>query len=93
MEDKEYIALGKAFETLLSSGRVRMVGSACLGESGYQHMGLEFWTDHQEVPGIEEYNENSKSRIFRYILGQVDVPTSEMDLPSLMDLIGVFSTN
>ena len=29
-----------------AGGRVRVVGSACLGEPGYQHIGLELWTQH-----------------------------------------------
>jgi len=65
--DKKYIALGKAFELFLSNERFRILGTAELGKSGYQHIGMEIWTKHKDFP--EDWNETNKQIIYKYILG------------------------
>lgn len=34
-------------------GRVRVLGTAKLGQRGYQHIGLELWTEHPCAPGYD----------------------------------------
>lgn len=86
MNDRDYIALGKAFELFLTNDRFRVLGTACLGKPGYQHMGLEIWTEYKDFP--EEVCEDNKRQIFTYILGMKGI--SNRFLPSIEDLIREF---
>lgn len=37
------------WRALMSCQRIRVLGSAGLGSTEYQHMGLELWTKHMDV--------------------------------------------
>ena len=67
--DKEYIALGKAFELFLSNERFRILGTAELGKSGYQHIGMEIWTKYNSSLLTPEVTEDNKKILYKYILG------------------------
>lgn len=87
MDEKKYIALGKAFELFLSNERFRILGTAQLGEPGYQHIGMEVWTQYPDFP--ERTNETNKSIIYRYILGMKGVCDLGIQV-SIEDLINAF---
>ena len=90
---EEYVALGKAFELFLSSQRIRMLGSANLGAAGYQHFGIEIWTQYKDFP--EGADERDRRLIYKYILGMAGKSEGELshakvetdDLPTLEDVI------
>ncbi len=93
-ENARYVALGKAFELFLTNERIRVLGSACLGETGYQHMGFEIWTKHGYDSARDEITvdtEKNKKQIYKYILGMKGVDHSDRDDEvTLEDLIKEF---
>jgi len=87
-DNDEYIALGKAFELFLANERFRVLGTADLGKTGYQHIGLEIWTKYTDFPAAE--NDKQKSILLKYILGMEGVGW-KYESPDIDDLIYEFS--
>ncbi len=50
---KKYSQDAKRWRALLSSQRIRIMGSAGIGSSKYQHVGLEIWSAFLDAPPDE----------------------------------------
>jgi hypothetical protein len=91
-ESERYVALGKAFELFMSNERFRILGTAKLGEPGYQHIGMEIWTICGYDTFTKEENEINKSILYKYILGMKGEGWVYGDKPNMDNLIDAFSS-
>jgi hypothetical protein len=62
------------WDAVMSSGRIRILGSSSIGDAGYQHFGMEIWSIFRDAEGVREQTDSARRLIEEYAKGIMKAP-------------------